>query len=321
MPFGTSSNNVIYQARYTTTFDLLHGGEGWQEGDFFHVFMMDAYYRVTIETISTSKVQGNLTGYSADIGVIRPQPTPFDTQTTITSESILGDIRKQITGNDTNTGNGFTVNQIGTGLHIKRSTIFNASTPVGDLLNVIAAKVNDVGDLPSQCKHGMVVEVVNSEAEEDNHFVKFFGKLKTGGDPDNDNDYLDGEGTWEECAKPGRLIELKKSTMPVLLIRTADGNFRLTELNGSTYSLASEPQEAATFMSSANVELVTVTRNNHGFIDGQLVNIESANLTNGQYNINFVDANSFTYTPPANEGTHINEACTVGRGFFSSSMG
>ena len=165
--------------------------------------MMDAYYRVTIETISTSKVQGNLTGYSADIGVIRPQPTPFDTQTTITSESILGDIRKQITGNDTNTGNGFTVNQIGTGLHIKRSTIFNASTPVGDLLNVIAAKVNDVGDLPSQCKHGMVVEVVNSEAEEDNHFVKFFGKLKTGGDPDNDNDYLDGEGTWEECAKPG----------------------------------------------------------------------------------------------------------------------
>ena len=103
--------------------------------------------------------------------------------------------------------------------------------------------------------------------------------------------------------------------MPVLLIRTADGNFRLTELNGSTYSLASEPQEAATFMSSANVELVTVTRNNHGFIDGQLVNIESANLTNGQYNINFVDANSFTYTPPANEGTHINEACTVGRGF------
>ena len=180
---------------------------------------------------------------------------------------------------------------------------------------MIAAKVNDVGDLPSQCKHGMVVEVVNSEAEEDNHFVKFFGKLKTGGDPDNDNDYLDGEGTWEECAKPGRLIELKKSTMPVLLIRTADGNFRLTELNGSTYSLASEPQEAATFMSSANVELVTVTRNNHGFIDGQLVNIESANLTNGQYNINFVDANSFTYTPPANEGTHINEACTVGRGF------
>ena len=96
VPFGTSSNNVIYQARYTTTFDLLHGGEGWQEGDFFHVFMMDAYYRVTIETISTSKVQGNLTGYSADIGVIRPQPTPFDTQTTITSESILGDIRNKL---------------------------------------------------------------------------------------------------------------------------------------------------------------------------------------------------------------------------------
>ena len=127
---------------------------------------MDAYYKVTIETISTSKVQANL-------ALVRPQPTPFDTQTTVTSESILGDIRKEITGNDTNTGNGFTISQIGTGLHIKRSADFNASTPVGELVNVIAGKVNDVGDLPSQCKHGMVIEVVNSEAEEDNYYVKF----------------------------------------------------------------------------------------------------------------------------------------------------
>ena len=44
----------------------------------------------------------------------------------------------------------------------------------------------------------MVVEVVNSNADEDNHFVKFFG-----------NNGKDGEGTWEECAKPGRTIDLK----------------------------------------------------------------------------------------------------------------
>ena len=72
----------------------------------------------------------------------------------------------------------------------------------------------------------MVVEVVNSVAEEDNHYVKFFG-----------NNDKDGEGTWEECAKPGRKIRLKRSTMPILLIRTADGNFRLTELDGSSYSI------------------------------------------------------------------------------------
>ncbi len=215
-----SSQTTTYQARYTTTYDLLHGGEGWIAGDFFYVFMADAYYKVDIEESSESIVQANL-------ALVRPQPTPFDTETTITAESILGDIRAQLTGNNTNSGNGFTVTQIGTGLHVKRTGVFNASTPVGELLNVVAGKVNDVGDLPSQCKHGMVVEVVNSEAEEDNHFVKFFG-----------NNDKDGEGTWEECAKPGRAISFDETTMPVILIRTADGNFRLTEQKGGNYTIA-----------------------------------------------------------------------------------
>ena len=213
-----NSQSTTYQARYTTTHDLLHGGEGWLEGDYFYVFMKDGYYKITIEKISTSVVQANL-------ALVRPQPTPFDTETTITAESILGDIRTQLIASGNFTTND--ISQIGTGLHIKRSAIFNASTPVGELLNVVAGKVNDIGDLPSQCKHGMVVEVINSVAEEDNHYVKFFG-----------NNDKDGEGTWEECAQPGRKIRLKRSKMPVLLIRTADSNFRLTELDGSTYTIS-----------------------------------------------------------------------------------
>jgi len=216
---GSGSNQTTtYQARYTTQYDLLHGGEGWLTGDYFYVFMKDAYYKVTIEATSESKVQANL-------GLVRPQPTPFDTETTITAESILGDIRTKLIagGNFTNSD----ITTIGIGLHIKRASAFNASTPVGELLNVVAGKVQDVGDLPSQCKHGMVVEVVNSEADEDNHYVKFFG-----------NNDRDGEGTWEECAKPGRTIRLKRSTMPIVLIRTADSNFRLTELDGSNYTIS-----------------------------------------------------------------------------------
>ena len=248
VPYTTGSGTTqttTYQARYTTTSDLLHGGEGWEKDDFFFVWMKDGYYRVTVKEVSTSNAQ-------ADLALVRPSPTPFDTETTITAESILGDIREGITGSTTaDTGNGFTVTQIGTGLHITRSTAFNGSTPVGELLNVVSGKVNDVGELPSQCKHGMVVEVVNSVADEDNHFVKFFGRLKQGyteepGNPDGlitatDADYLDGEGTWEECAKPGRTIRLKRSKMPVVLIRTSDGNFRLTELDGSSYTITGDP--------------------------------------------------------------------------------
>ncbi|MBA87573.1 MAG: hypothetical protein CMB29_05890 [Euryarchaeota archaeon] len=213
-----SSQQTTYQARYTTQYDLLHGGEGWLKGDYFYVFMKDAYYKIAIDEVSESIVQANL-------ALVRPQPTPFDTETTITAESILGDIRTAIIAEGNFTNNDITT--IGTGLHIKHSGVFNASTPVGELLNVVAGKVQDVGDLPSQCKDGMVVEIINSEADEDNHFVKFFG-----------NNGKDGEGTWEECAKPGRTIRLKRSTMPIVLIRTADGNFRLSELDGSTYTIS-----------------------------------------------------------------------------------
>jgi len=214
-----------YYGRYQVSIDLLHGGEGWTQGQVIEVGFKGCSMQVTIDEVSTSKVQSNL-------GLIRPIPTSFDTKTTVTAESIIGAIRSDIvgTGNFTNAN----VQQIGTGLYITRpSGSFNLTTPVGELLNVLAGKVDDIGDLPSQCKHGMVVEVVNSAAEEDNHYVKFFG-----------NNDRDGEGVWEECAKPGRKIRFKYSKMPITLIRTADGNFRLTELDGSSYTISGTTYKA-----------------------------------------------------------------------------
>ena len=219
VPFTTGSGEnqtTTYQARYTTTYDLLHGGEGWLLGDFFYVWMKDAFYKITVEAISTSKVQANL-------AMVRPDPTPFDNETTITAESILGDIRQELIDGGISASD---ITMIGIGIHIKRSTVFNASTGVGELLNVVASEVNDVGDLPSQCKHGMVVEVINSIADEDNHYVKF-----------NGNNDRDGEGTWQECPQPGRTTRFNYAKMPVALIRTADANFRLTQLDDSSYTV------------------------------------------------------------------------------------
>jgi uncharacterized protein YaiE (UPF0345 family) len=213
----TSGSDTTYQARYTTTHDLLYGGEGWLKGDYFYVWMKNAYYRVTIEEISTSKVQ-------ADLGLIRPEPTSFDTKTTVTAESIIGAIRTDIvaTGNFTDAN----VQQIGNGIYITRpSGAFNISTPVGDLLNVFTNSVKDVADLPSQCKHGYVVKVSNSEAEEDDYYVKFIGKQKA------DGTYLDGDGVWEECPEPGVKTQLDPGTMPVQLVREADGTFTLSQVD------------------------------------------------------------------------------------------
>ena len=215
-PVGSGSN-VEYRTRYNTTNDLLYGGEGWQQGDYFFVYMKDGYYKVTIDEISTSQVQANL-------GLIRPNPTAFDTKTTVTAESILGSLRTELLA----TGNFNTVQQIGNGLYITRASniqngveqnTFNVSTPVSDLINVVAGEVLTVDDLPRQSKHGFVVKVANSANEEDDYYLKFFA-----------NNGFDGEGVWEECVRPGDKINFDATTMPLQLVRTNSTTFTLSEV-------------------------------------------------------------------------------------------
>ena len=210
-----------YYGRYQIVIDLLHGGEGWTQGQVIEVGFRSCSIQVTVDKTSTSQIQANR-------GLIRPIPTSFDAKTVVTSESILGAIRTNILGNNNggiNTlyqwkedpGNGYYCRQIGSGLYVSRPTsegTFNLSSPVGELLNVLTDSIKDIADLPQQCKHGYVVKVANSEAEEDDYYVKFFGH--------NDRD---GEGVWEECAKPGTLIEYDKTTLPIQLVRQADGSF------------------------------------------------------------------------------------------------
>ena len=213
-PVGSGSN-VEYRTRYNTTNDLLYGGEGWQQGDHFFVFMKDGYYKVTIDEVSTSQVQANL-------GLIRPNPTSFDTKTTVTPESILGTLRAEITA----TGNFSSVEQIGNGLYITRTSnvvndveqnFFNVSTPVSELLNVVAGEVLTIDDLPRQCKHHFVVKVKNSANEEDDYYLKFLA-----------NNGLSGEGVWEECVLPGANTDFDVNTMPVQLVRTNATTFTLS---------------------------------------------------------------------------------------------
>ena len=230
VPYTTGSGEnqeTTYQARYTTTFDLLYGGEEWEGNDHFYVWMDDGYYKVTIEESSSTQIQSNL-------GLIRPNPTPFDTETTVTASGILGDIRKGILG--TNYGgdntryqwredgaNGYTVKQIGNGLYVSRPAsegVFNITAASSDLIKVMSSEVKSVEDLPDQCRHGYVVKVANSAADEDDYYVKFFG-----------NNDRDGDGVWEECAKPGDNIEFDKGTMPIQMVREANGTFTVSQVS------------------------------------------------------------------------------------------
>tara|TARA_B100000965_G_scaffold314728_1_gene274828 strand:+ start:1910 stop:4825 length:2916 start_codon:yes stop_codon:yes gene_type:complete len=210
-PVGSGSN-VEYRTRYSVTNDLLYGGEGWLEGDHVYVYMKDGYYKVTVEAVSVSRIQANL-------GLIRPKPTSFDTKTVVTAESILGSLRTAIVA----TGN-FAANDvkiIGKGIYITRpSGNFNATTTNSRLMNVVSNEVLTVEDLPKQCKHGMVIRIANSASQDDDYYLKFFG-----------NNDKDGEGVWEECVQPGVNIEFDNTTMPLQLVRDSSGNsFTLSEV-------------------------------------------------------------------------------------------
>ena len=231
VPDATGDN---YSCSYTTTVDLLHGGSGWEPGDKIQIRMKGGVYVLEVEETSISKVQANL-------GLIRPAPTSFDTKTTVTAESILGALQTDIVAANSTwdawpssgeTKDSVGVKLIGNGIYIRRdvATNFNISTPVGELLNVLTDSVEDVADLPKQCRHGYVVRINNSEAEEDDYYVKFIGKLKTGGTEGDDNDYLDGNGVWEECPEPGVKTTLDAATLPVQLVRQADGTFKVSQI-------------------------------------------------------------------------------------------
>ena len=82
--------------------------------------------------------------------------------------SILGDLEQAIIAGGTFSDANIT--QIGTGLHITRASgAFNISAPNGELLQVMSSSVNDVEDLPTQCRHGYVVKVKNSNTTEDDY--------------------------------------------------------------------------------------------------------------------------------------------------------
>ena len=274
-----------YTARYNSTIDLLHGGSGWEKEDEIAVSFNGGTYIIRIDEISTSKVQANL-------GLIRPEPTSFDAKTTVTAESILGELQTDIvaahstwniwpdSGESSSTVG---IKIIGNGLYISRATSdgdFSISTPVSELLNVLTDSVENIADLPRQCRHGYVVKIKNSSAEEDDYYVKFFG-----------NGDKDGEGVWEECPKPGITTTLDPATMPVQLVRQADGTFKVSQITW-------DPRQVGDTLTVPEPSFVGKTLNKMLFFRNRLVMLSDENVIMSRPGdfYNFWPKSAITYT-------------------------
>ena len=212
-----------YRAAYSLEVTLLHGGEGWAVNDTVVISPSFANEAANVSTTgnppSTSGSQATVTIKVLEIettnvkctvsstadGLIRPAPTPFDADTAVTADSIIG-------GLTTGLPSGITAKVIGTGVYYSSTNPFNVEVVEEDLMRVMQTAVNDVSRLPNQCRNGYIVKVANARlAEEDDYYLKFDGQ-----------NGLDGPGSWNECAKPS--IPRRLFNMPLAIQRTGLAN-------------------------------------------------------------------------------------------------
>jgi len=219
-----------FQCTYNREIDLLHGGEGWAVGDEITVTLDTAKggggtgvndttkANYTIEVVETETAN-----VIADVKLARPTPTPFDSDTAVTADTILGGIQGELSGitvNDANNANpaALNVQVIGNGLFLSCTNPFNIEIAEQDLMRVMQTSINDVTELPNQCKDGYIVKISNARmSDEDDYYLKFTG------------DNGDGTGSWSECAEPGIIKSFNASTMPHVLQRQADGDFLIKQ--------------------------------------------------------------------------------------------
>jgi len=203
---GPGGNN--YRCSYNREVVLLHGGEGWTTGDTATVSMESFNYTIVVEDHEATEV--NATVSSNGDGLVRPAPTPFDADTAVTTDTILGGIIAELPS-------GVTGKVIGPGIYLSSSNPFSVEVVEEDLMRCFQASVNDVQNLPSQCKNGYIVKIANARmAEEDDYYLRFDGENNR-----------DGTGSWSECAKPG--IAKSLTNMPLVIQRTATTTFTVKQ--------------------------------------------------------------------------------------------
>ena len=165
---------------------------------------------------------------------------------------------------------GFTIAQNGPVLHIKKTdgsnfAIDGTDTQGDSHLTVVKNSIQRFTDLPRVSPHGYVVEVKGDETTNfDNYYVKFVGNNTT-------TDGILEEGQWEECTKPGIEFKFNYDTMPHVLVRQADGEFRFARVDGDSYTASGQSFELPKWGERTVGDLDSAP--NPSFIDNKINNV------------------------------------------------
>ena len=249
-----------YRCSYNIEAVLLHGGEGWAVGDVVRVIPeaasnadssdSQAFVDVTVTEIESTQV--NATISSNGDGLIRPAPTPFDADTAVTTDTIIGGIIDDLPS-------GITGKHIGTGIYLSSTNPFSVEVVEEDLMRCFQTSVNDVQNLPNQCKNGYIVKIANSRmSDEDDYYLRF----------DGEND-RDGVGSWSECAKAG--IAKTLTNMPLVIQRTAATTFTVKQFTYADRSVGDDTTNPMPSFVGGRINKVLFFRNRLALLSGENV--------------------------------------------------
>ena len=251
-PTLSDGDTVFCRYRISET-RLLNGGQGWKVNDEFRV-NIDFEYEdedgnvrndMHIDYVVTEvvKASGPVEEYNISAVPDTDDGSVFP---------LLEDLAQAIVDRtDLEDGN---IEIIGNGLYVHADFPFKFDTSEGDLINILnnqalfnvnwekdkkededdpnadvkpdiqyqypnpIAVVNNVANLPLECKQGFVCKVQNSFTEEDDYYVRFvrdYGDLVS--EPTSDRIVESGMGYWMEVAKPGEVVILDANSLPRVL--------------------------------------------------------------------------------------------------------
>ena len=126
-------------------------------------------------------------------------------------------------------------------------------------MRVMQSSVNDVTNLPNQCKHGYIVKISNSRmADEDDYYVRFDGENNQ-----------DGSGSWSECAKPG--IAKTLTNMPLVIQRTATTTFTVKQFTYQDRRVGDDLTNPLPSFVGQRINKVLFVRNRLALLSGENV--------------------------------------------------
>ena len=186
----------------------LSGGTGTKAIIFINQATADTTYSVTIDGVT---VTDNTAGDS-----------------TLSTDTVAADLK---TGLDAGLS-GFTIARNGPVLYVRKNDNSNFSIDGSDTqgdskMTIIKDSVQRFTDLPTVSPNGYVVEI---KGDDDTNFDNYYVKFVT------NNGGAFEEGQWEETVEAGIPFKFDYATMPHVLIRQADGNFRFARVDGDTYT-------------------------------------------------------------------------------------